>query len=148
MGISGLVTWGSNIELVTNKILNADNECKNYGIKNIFVSGLTVNHHLPSDFVYAVNSVLKLDSVKYNYNSIKNSNILPDNLWQDGLGLNNFGMYKLLNIFLVSLKKKDSLSNFITHSKMIPKSFNSTEHHDIPDEKLELGKFKYNAQRK
>ena len=106
MGISGLVTWGSNIELVTNKILNADNECKNYGIKNIFVSGLTVNHRLPSDFIYAVNNVLKLDCVKYNYNSIKNSNILPDNLWQDGLGLNNFGMYKLLNIFLVSLKKK------------------------------------------
>ena len=128
--------------------MNADNECKIYGIKNIFVSGLTVNNRLPSDFIYAVNNVLKLDCVKYDYNSIKNSNILPDNLWQDVLGLSNFGKCKLLNIFLVSLKKKDSLSNFVTQSKVIPKSFNSTEHHDIPDKKLELGKFKSNAQRK
>ena len=106
MGISGLLTWGSNIELVTNKIMNADNECKNYGIKNIFVSGLTVNNRLPLDFIYTVNNVLQLDCVKYDYNSIKNSNIPPNNLWQDGLGLNNFGKCKLLNNFLVSLKNK------------------------------------------
>ena len=53
-----------------------------------------------------VNNVLKLDCVKYDYNSIKNSNTLPDNLWQDGLGLSNVGKCKLLNNALVSLKKK------------------------------------------
>ena len=42
MDISNLLTHGSNIDLVTNKIMNADDECKNYGIKNIFVSGLTL----------------------------------------------------------------------------------------------------------
>ena len=128
--------------------MSADNECKNYGIKNIFVSGLTVNNRRPSDFIYAMNNVLKLDCVKHDYNSIKNSNILPDNLWQDGLGLNNFGKCKLLNNFLVSLKIYDFITGFITQNKMVPKSFDTTERNDIPDKKLELGKFKSNAQRK
>ena len=128
--------------------MSADNECKNYGIKNIFVSGLTVNNRRPSDFIYAMNNVLKLDCVKHDYNSIKNSNILPDNLWQDGLGLNNFGKCKLLNNFLVSLKIYDFITGFITQNKMVPKSFDTTERNDIPDKKLGLGKFKSNAQRK
>lgn len=62
------------------------NERKNYEIKNIFVSGLTiVNNRLNSDFMNAVNNILKLDYVKYGYSFIKNSNILSDNLWKDGL---------------------------------------------------------------
>ena len=43
------------------------------------------------------------------YNFIENSNILLDNLWQDGLHLNNSGKGKLLN-FLVSLNKSYFLS--------------------------------------
>ena len=68
------------------------NERKNYEIKNIFVSGLTiVNNRLNSDFMNAVNNILKLDYVKYGYSFIKNSNILSDDLWQDGLHLNSSG---------------------------------------------------------
>ena len=57
-----------------------------------------------SDFINAVNNALKLDGVKYGYNFIKNSNILPDNLWQDGLHVNSSGQGKPLNIFSVSLR--------------------------------------------
>ena len=52
--------------------------------------------------VNAMNNVLKLDCIRYGYNFIENSNILSDNLWQDGLPLNSFGKGELLNYFLVS----------------------------------------------
>ena len=57
-----------------------------------------------------MNNALKFDCIKYGYHFIENSNILPDNLWQDGLHLNSSGKGKLLNNFLVSLNKSDFLS--------------------------------------
>ena len=86
------------------------NERKNYEIKNIFVSGLTiVNNRLNSDFMNAVNNILKLDYVKYGYSFIKNSNILSDDLWQDGLHSNSSGKGNLLNNFSYSVMKTTSL---------------------------------------
>ena len=72
-------------------------------LKTISVSGLTVNNHLHSDFIHAVSNALKLDCVRYVYNFIENSNMLPDNLWQDGLHLNNSGKGTLFNNLLASL---------------------------------------------
>ena len=84
MSINVLLKRGSNIEVVINN-MNVATECKHFGIKSRFVSGLTINNRLHSDFINAGNNALKLDGVKYGYNFIKNSNILSDNLWQDGL---------------------------------------------------------------
>ena len=67
-------------------------ECKTYGIKNIFISDPTVNKHLHSDLINTMNNALKLDCTKSGYNFIESSNILPDNLWQDGSHLNNSGI--------------------------------------------------------
>ena len=72
-------------------------------LKTISVSGLTINNRLHSDFINAVNNALKLDCVRYVYNFIENSNMLPDNLWQDVLHLNNSGKGTLLNNLLASL---------------------------------------------
>ena len=91
---------------VTNDIMNIVNECsKTYGIKNILISGLTIKNRLHSDIINAMNNALKLDCIKYAYNLIENSDILPDNLRQDALHLNNSGKCKLLNNYLVSLSK-------------------------------------------
>ena len=76
----------------------------------MFVSGFIINNRLYSEFINAMNNGLKLDCVKYGYNFIENSNILPDNLWQYVLHLNNSGKGKLLNNFLVSLNKSYFLS--------------------------------------
>ena len=46
-----------------------------------------------------MNNALKFDCIKYGYHFIENSNILPDNLWQDGWHLKNSGKGKLLNSF-------------------------------------------------
>ena len=52
-----------------------------------------------------MSNALKLNCVKYGYIFIENSNIVPDNLWQDSLHLNNSEKGNLLNDFLVSLNK-------------------------------------------
>ena len=111
MGVNDLRIRDSNIDAVTNNIMKIASECKTYGIKNIFISGLTINNRLHSDLINTMNNnALKLDCIKCGYNFIENSNILPDNLWQDGLHLNNPGKGKLLNNLLVSLNKSYFLS--------------------------------------
>ena len=110
MGVNDLLKRDSNIDAVTNNIMKIASECKTYGIKNIFISGLAVNNGLHSDLINTINNALKLDCIEYGLNFIENSNILPDNLWQDGLHLNNSGKVKLLNNFLVSLNKDYFLS--------------------------------------
>ena len=104
MGANDLLKRDSNVDVVTNNMKIAS-ECKTCGIKNIFISGLTINNRLYSDLINTMNNALKLDCTKYGYNFIENSNILPDNLWQDGLHLNNSGKGKLLNNFFVCLNK-------------------------------------------
>ena len=78
-GINGPIKRSSNIDVITKKNMNVANKCKKYGIKNIFVSDLTINNRLHSDFIYAVNKAFKLHCVKYGYNFIENSNIRPNN---------------------------------------------------------------------
>ena len=63
MGVKYLLKWNSNIDFATNNIMKIANECKTYGIKNIFVSGLTIHNRLHSDFINTMNNALKLDYI-------------------------------------------------------------------------------------
>ena len=110
MGVNDLLKRDSNIDVVTNNIMKIANEFKTYGVKNTFILGLIIKNRLHSHYIKAMNNAFKLYCIKYGYNFIENSNILPDNLWQDGLHLNNSGKGKLLNNFLVSLNKNYFLS--------------------------------------
>ena len=110
MGVNNLLKRDSNINAVTNNIMKIASECKAYGIKNIFISGLTINNRLHSDLINIMNNALNLDFIKYGYHFIENSNILPYNLWQNDFQLNNSGKGELLNNFLVSLNKSYFLS--------------------------------------
>ena len=110
MVVNDLLKRDSNIDAVTNNIMQIACECKTYGIKNIFISGLTIYNGLHSDLINTMNNALKLDCIKYSYHFIETSNILPDNLRQDDLHLNNSGKGKLLSNFLVSLNKSYFLS--------------------------------------
>ena len=80
MGVNDLLKRNSNIDAVTNSIMKIASECKTYGIKNILISGLTINNRLHSDLINTMNNALKLGCIKYGYHFIENSNILPDNL--------------------------------------------------------------------
>ena len=83
IGVNDLLKRDSNIDAVTNNIMKIASECKTYGIKNILILGLTINNRLHSDLTDTMNNAFKLDCIKYGYHFIENSNILPDNLWQD-----------------------------------------------------------------
>ena len=52
--------------------MNISNEYKNYEIKNMFDSDLTIDNHHYWDFINSVSNALKLDCIKYGYNFIKN----------------------------------------------------------------------------
>ena len=75
MGINEFLKLGSNFDVVTNNINNIPNECKNYGIKKVFVEGLTINNRLHSDFINTVNTALRLNCVKYFHIFIENRKI-------------------------------------------------------------------------
>ena len=109
MGINDFLKRDSDTDIVTNNMKIA-NERKTYGIKNIFLSGLTTNNRLDSDFINAINNALKLHCIKYGYNFIENSNIYLIIFGKKVLHLNNSGKGKLLNNFLVSLDKSYFLS--------------------------------------
>ena len=81
----------------------------------MFASGLTINNFQHYNFINAVKNALKLNCVKYVYIFIENSNIVLDNLWQDGLLLNSSGKGKILNNFLVSLN-----NNYFSSKPFIP----------------------------
>ena len=57
MGVNNLLKWESDIDTVTNNMKIA-NECKTYGIKNIFTLGLTINNRLHSDLINTLNNTL------------------------------------------------------------------------------------------
>ena len=162
LDVNGLLKWDSDIDAITNNIMKIANECKTYGIKNIFISGLSISNHLHSDWINTTHKALKVDCIKYGYNFIENSNILlPDNLWQDGLHLSNSGKGKLLNNSLVSLFFKQTFhlinvnrvgyergksahsveDSFITQSN-IPNSFDGTKYNDILEAKIGLREMK------
>ena len=63
--------------------------------KTVTKWGYIFGTDLHSDFISSVSNALKLYCVKNVYNFIENSKILSDNLWQDGLYLNNSGKCKL-----------------------------------------------------
>ena len=53
IGVNDLLKRDSNIDVVTNNIMKIANECKTYGIKNVFVSGLTYGgFYLPLDLAF------------------------------------------------------------------------------------------------
>ena len=49
MGVNDLLKQDSKIDVVTKEIRKIVSEYKTYGIKNIFISGLTINNRLHSD---------------------------------------------------------------------------------------------------
>ena len=58
MGVNDLLKRESDIDAVTNNIMKIANECKTYGIKNIFSLGLTTNNRLHSDLINTMNNTL------------------------------------------------------------------------------------------
>ena len=61
------------------------------GVKDVFVSRVTVNTRHSSAFINAVNNILQDKCAIHQFHFIDNSNIKKEHLWKDGLHLNQPG---------------------------------------------------------
>ena len=83
MGVNDILKLGSNIATVSKDIINIANHCKNFGVKQIIFSGLTLTAQLKASFIYHFNKSIKELCQKHGYSFIDNSNVSSENLWQE-----------------------------------------------------------------
>ena len=102
MGGDDILKLGSNIDTVSKDILSIANHCKNFGVKQIIISGLTLTTRLKASFIYQLNKSIKRLRQKHGYSFIDNSNVSSENLWQDRLHLSNSGKGVLMNNYVVT----------------------------------------------
>ena len=81
------------------------NKCHNYGVNEIFVSGLTCRPAYQVK-VNKINKLLREYARSYDYMYIDNSDIGKRHLWKDFLHLNDQGMTNLACNFLDSLNNR------------------------------------------
>ena len=67
MGVNDILKLGSNIDTVSKDIINVANHCKNFGVKQIIISGLTLATRLKASFIYQVNKPNKELCQKHGY---------------------------------------------------------------------------------
>ena len=80
IGVNDVLKLGSSIETVSRDIINIANHCKNFGVKQIIISGLTLTTRLNPSFIYYLNNSIKVLYQKHGHKSIDNSNASSENL--------------------------------------------------------------------
>ena len=104
-------TWGQNDilnadgdkNLIAESVIDIAKECVRMGVKDVFVSSVTLNTRRSSAFISAVNNILQDTCAIHQFHFIDNSNIKRKYLWKDGLHLNRSGKDLLMYNFLRSL---------------------------------------------
>ena len=85
---------------IADDIINIVSLCKSYGVKEIFVSGVTPRYGCQTK-INELNSMLGIKQVESNYRFIKNENIMPtSHLWREKVHLNECGLTILVNNFI------------------------------------------------
>ena len=105
MGINGILNAEGDKDLIAESFIDIAKECVRLGVKDVFVSSVTVNTRRSSAFISAVNNILQDKCATHQFHFIDNSNIKKEHLWKDGLHLNRSGKDLLMNNFLRSLNK-------------------------------------------
>ena len=91
---------------ISNSILQIAEKCREFGVKNIFISGLTCRSLKSElDKVLEVNSFLMNACYEQNYYFINNNNIELGNLYEDGIHLADNGIDILEHNFFNSLER-------------------------------------------
>ena len=83
MGVNDVLKLGSNIDTVSKDLAN---HLKNFDLKQIIISNLTLTRRLNASFIHHLNNSIKVLCQKHVYSFIDNSN-LSENLWRDGVHL-------------------------------------------------------------
>ena len=70
MGVNDVLKLGSNIDNASKDIINIANHCKNFSVKQIIISGLTLTTRLKASFIYQINNSVKKLCQKHGYSFI------------------------------------------------------------------------------
>ena len=104
MGTNDILNAEGDKDLIAESVIDITKECVRLGVKDVFVSSVTVNTRRSSAFISAVNNILQDKCATHQFHFIDNSNIKKEHLWKDGLHLNRSGKDLLMNNFCVVLK--------------------------------------------
>ena len=103
-------SWQSPNEIV-NEIISVVQVCRDHGVNDIFVSGLTYRPAFQGK-IDEINSMLMRNANNFNYKFIDNGSIRKEHLWRDDLHLNNEGLSILANNYLTHLNAYNSQNHF------------------------------------
>ena len=103
MGTIDILNAEGDKDLIAESVIDIAKECVQLGVKDVFVSSVTVNTRRSSAFISAVNNILQDKCATHQFHFIDNSNKKKEQLWTDGLHLIGSGKDLLMNIFWRSL---------------------------------------------
>ena len=103
MRANDILNAEGNKDLITEGVIDIAKECVRLGVKDVFVSIVTVNTRHSSAFICVVNNILQDKCAIHQFDFIDNSNIKREPLWKYGLHLNRSRKDLLMNNFLHSL---------------------------------------------
>ena len=109
-GTNNFTKKRQSIEETVAEIMEIVKTCKHGGVKRIFVSSITCRPQFQAK-IDEINELLEYNAGIFNYVFINNASIREEHLRNDGVHLNNDGVYKLANNFLSCLNRP-SLSHF------------------------------------
>ena len=114
VGINDLLNCEGDIDQINNILRNIEHivyivyKCRQYGVKNIFLSGLTITNRLPEQLIEEFNmSIRSICSQTPDCDYIDNANITLNEVYRYGLHLSGKGKYVLINNYL------DKVLNFL-----------------------------------
>ena len=103
MGTNDILNAGGDKDLIAESVIDIAKECVRLGVRDVFISSVTVNTRRSSAFISAVNNILQDKCATHQFHFIDISNIKTKHLWKDGLHLNRSGKDLLMNNFSRSL---------------------------------------------
>ena len=111
VGINNLLNCEGDIDQINNILRNIEHrvyKCRQYDVKNVFLSGLTITNTLPEQLIKEFNmSIRNICRRTSDYDYIDNANITLNQVCRNGLHLSGKGKYVLINNYL------DNVLNFL-----------------------------------
>ena len=92
------------INLLLQNIKEIGKKCKSYKAKYVFISSLTFNTRISHKLLNEVNETIERVCLENGYHYIENGNIYENDLFKDGLHLQNSDKKILSHNFIVNLQ--------------------------------------------
>lgn len=86
----------NNIHDIGNEILNLVKICRNHGVNDVIVSGITFRYHYLTK-LRELNTFLESQKLNYDFKFVNNENIIGKDIGKDKLHLNYDGIVKIAN---------------------------------------------------